>query len=209
MAGEEKGRKPSRGKRGSGKGVPRNKRINLAIIGEERVNWALAAVWFVLIVALAAVFSKVLVVDRMSAAGRAAQEANDVDVRLKEVEAEIEAMEGVSGQYHHYSVSGMTEEEKSRARRQDVLRVIDEISSLVDRVESFQTSGNALTVNISAEELRTVSNMIGQLEDNPLVDTISISIAQTESDRNVPSETGDEAVKATISIYMTGRKSAT
>ncbi len=191
-------------------GIKRNeihdgKRINLAIVDEEKINWILAVPLILLIVLCAVFFSKIFVIDRLQQVSVENRKVEQMTETLEALYNEIDSEGEVTGRYHHYTLSGMTEEEQHRRPRQDIFQLVREMMTLVGAVESFRVSGNSLSVSVSAPDLKTISNMVRRLEENPYVDTISVAMAQTDSLTRQERLSGFDYVSAQITIYLRGR----
>ena len=128
MAADKK--KPDKGGRGKktirGR-MPAKKTINLVLIDENRISPLKAIPGIILIIILAALFSKFLVADRLVAmtasAGRAARLKSDLNTALETVNS----FGDVETTYAHYTYAGMTKAELGLVDRAQVLGLMDSI----------------------------------------------------------------------------------
>lgn len=116
-----KGGKSPKGMRGR---VPSKRSINLVLVDEDRISIPKAVLGIVLIVALAAAFSKFLVYDRLVAVSEAQAKVNRLQASLDEAVARMNAFGDVETTYAHYTMEGMTSAELSLVDRVDVLDLV-------------------------------------------------------------------------------------
>ena len=124
--------KPAKGK-GVLKGkLPTKRSINLVLVNENKINPLFAFVGIVLIVALAAAFSKFLVIDRLAAMDRAQGKAKRIQSELDSTLDALENIGDVSDTYAHYTLEGMTAAELNLVDRTLVLALVDSILPVVE-----------------------------------------------------------------------------
>lgn len=161
--------KPGKGVRspkgGHGK-MPVKKSINLMVIDENKISAKKAIPGILLIVLLAALFSKFLVADRLVAVSDAASEAARLQVDLNNALARVKEYGEVEETYAHYTYAGMTPAEQSLVDRTRVLELVSRVlpvtdSSLADGALSLsELYGGILAnlgdVSLAEETLRNV-----------------------------------------------------
>lgn len=126
-----KAAKAPKGKGAKGKGpkglrgrVPTKRSINLVVVDEHKISIPKAALGIILIVALAGVFSKYLVYDRIVAVDAAAAKVKRLQGNLDEAMTLVNSFGDVETDYAHYTVDGMTQSELSLVDRVDVLDLV-------------------------------------------------------------------------------------
>lgn len=178
--------------------IPSKRRINLAHIGEESINWALAVPGIILIVVLAVIFSKFAVADRFAKLSQKRSEANAIEKQRDDYYEMIGSLGEIDLEYAHYSYDNFTEDELGMVDRVEVLSLIDEVVLSKADVNSWSLSGNVLQLNIEGITLDEVSVLSQNLEDNRLVRYCMVSTAQTNDGYN----TGNQNVRAVMTVYL-------
>ena len=192
----------ARGKRARGH-LPTKKDINLAVIGEEHINFLVALPSILLILLAAALFSKFLVYDRLQEVAAAQREVAELQEQLDAGYEELADYAELEDLYAHYTYSGMTEEEKERTGRVEVLALIDRLILPQAGVEDLKITGNQMTLNMSGNTLQEINLLVQKLEADPLVDFCSVTTAVSKGEYDVP-VTYDEntIVTARVVVYL-------
>ena len=168
--------KKKRGMRSHGK-LPTKRTINLAILGEKPMRFGLAIPAILLIILAAAAFSKFLVLDRFAEVDAARATVYDLQRRVDAGYAELADFDDLADLYAHYTYSGFTQEELTRAQRTDVLRLIRTMILPYAVVRDWSVSGNILTVNLVGETLQQINLIVQQLEAQDMVDFCTVNTA--------------------------------
>ena len=203
MASETKTKsKAPRAKRARGH-MPTKKDINLAVIGEQRMNMLVALPAILLILLAAALFSKFLVYDRLQEVAAAQREVAELQEQLDAGYEELADYAELEDLYAHYTYSGMTEEEKERTGRVEVLALIDRLILPQAGVEDLKITGNQMALNMSGNTLQEINLLVQKLEADPLVDFCSVTTAVSKGEYDVP-VTYDEntIVTARVVVYL-------
>ena len=192
----------ARGKRARGH-LPTKKDINLAVIGEEHINFLVALPSILLILLAAALFSKFLVYDRLQEVAAAQREVAELQEQLDAGYEELADYAELEELYAHYTYSGMTEEEKERTGRVEVLALIDRLILPQAGVEDLKITGNQMALNMSGNTLQEINLLVQKLEADPLVDFCSVTTAVSKGEYDVP-VTYDEntIVTARVVVYL-------
>lgn len=114
-------------KKGVGGRMPTKRSINLVTVDENKINPLKAALGILVIVALAAAFSKFLVYDRLVEVSRAQARVNELQATLDNTLSAIEDYGEVETVYAHYTYDDMTAAEMSLVDRADVVELISTI----------------------------------------------------------------------------------
>lgn len=183
---------------------PVKRTINLIGAGEKPIRIKIAAPAILLIVFIAAIFSKFAVVDRLIAVSRAEAKVSEVQQQLNAGYDKIDSYGELTETYAHYTYSGMTEEELAKVDRTDVLHLMERVVFPYATVSSWSISGNEMTIMLTGSTLQKINTIVQELEKDDMVDYCTVTTAMTNSyqssiwnDRPV-----DEDVTAQVTIYF-------
>ena len=182
MAAAKKG--PVKGKRPPKKALrgrmPVKRSINLMLIDENRISPVKATLGIIVIVALAALFSKFMVADRLAMMSSASGKANQLKDTLDQTMEAIERYEGVEDSYAHLTYAGMTQEEMSRVDRVRVLELVADILPDNETAKTWSVTGNIMTVEITGRTLEELNELARRVEESPIVDSCVITTAKKD-----------------------------
>ena len=182
MASETKTKsKAPRAKRARGH-MPTKKDINLAVIGEQRMNVLVAIPAILLILLAAALFSKFLVYDRLQEVAAAQREVIELQDQLDAGYEELADYAELAELYAHYTFSGMTEEELERIDRVEVLSLIGRLILPQAGVQDLTVSGNQMTLNMSGSTLQEINLLLQKLEADDIVDFCGVTTAVSKGE---------------------------
>lgn len=198
-------KKDKRSSRDTGHGkLPTKRSINLAAVGEKPINPLVAIPSILLILIAAALISKFAVVDRLMAVTKAEKEVAEVRAMVNQGYARISEFGELADTYAHYTYSGMSEEELSRADRLAAVKMIDKVIVPKAQVRDWTITENQMVITVIAEDLQAVNKIVQQLEQEDIVDYCSVVTAATnETYYNgylVIDE--DATVTARITVYL-------
>ena len=206
MADEKKTKsKAPRGKRARGH-LPTKKDINLAVIGEQHMNVLVALPAVLLILLLAALFSKFLVYDRLMEVEAARREVAQLQNQLDAGYEELSDYAELAELYAHYTFSGMTTEERERIDRVEVLSLIGRLILPQAGVQDLTITGNQMTLNMSGNTLQEINLLVQKLEADPLVDFCGVTTAVSKGEyvqNNLPVVYDENTiVTARVIVYL-------
>lgn len=112
--------------------MPTKRSINLVLINKNKINPLMALLGIILILALAAVFSKYMVIDRLNAMSKAQGRVQRVQSELDSVMDKLDNIGDISETYAHYTLEGMTSAELGLVDRLAVLALVDSILPEID-----------------------------------------------------------------------------
>ena len=184
-----------------GKGVkrgnlPTKRSINLAMSDEKPMNFKIGIPALILILVAAFAFGKFAVADRLLEVSRAEAEVSALQSELNAAYDKLNSFGELTEIYAHYTYSGMTQEEVSRADRASAIEMIRRLILPRGDVSSWTLSGNTLTVNMTVDDLRTVNRAVQDIESADNVNFCSVNTASTTD------KSGAEALNARITIYL-------
>ena len=107
--------------------MPVKRSINLVLVDENKINPIKAALGIILIVALAAVFSKFLVADRLVEMSKATGRVAQLQRALNEAMSAVEGFGEVETTYAHYTYDDMTKAELALVDRTQVVGLVRSI----------------------------------------------------------------------------------
>lgn len=160
--------------------MPTKRSINLVLIDEKKIKPVRALPAIVLIVALAVVFSKFMVMDRLMAMSKATGTVTSIRASLAEASAALKKYEGVEDAYAHMTNKDMTKEELNRVDRVKVLELVTDYLPDRGTTRSWSVSGNMLVVDVSDKSLENLNQLARKIEQSPIVDTCVITAAQKD-----------------------------
>lgn len=189
-----KGRRVKKNVRGR---MPTKRTINLVLIDENRISIKKAAPAILLIVALAVVFSKYMVADRLIAVSEASGRVSRLRSNLDSALELSQSFGDVEDTYAHYTTAGMTAQELGLVDRVRVTELVGTILPAGDVAKTWSVSDNVLTVEVSGSSLETLNDLARQMEEDPIVDSCTITTANKD-DRLDPGE----EVRARFIVYL-------
>ena len=185
--------------------MPQKRSINLALVGVERIDPKLALAGSLIVLILAAMFSKFLVADRLAAMNRESAQVAALRTQLSQEYDKVASFGSIADEYAHYTYSGMTEEELSLVDRADVIRMIKEGTENNREVESWSLRGNVVTLTVSGRDLQEINQLARRLEQFDLVNTCTVTAASKEEIQAQGSsgpEDGSSVVRANIIVFL-------
>lgn len=201
MAFGKKAENKSGGKRGK---LPTKRSINLAMSDEKPVNLKIGIPAIILILLAAFAFGKFAVADRLVAVSRAEAQVSALQSELNAAYDKLNSFGELTEIYAHYTYSGMTQDEISRADRGSAIAMIRRLILPRGEVTSWTLSGNTLTVNMTVRDLRTVNRTVQDIESDAHVNFCTVNTAATTDKTKAI-----EAVNARITIYLNAPEEVT
>ena len=182
--------------------MPTKTSINLAAVGQKKVNYKIAIPAFILLVAAIVLFSKFLVIDRLAEVAAAQNKVNELQSRLDVGYNELAGFEDLNDKYAHYTYSGFTEEELTRTSRVEVLRLIRRVVLPKVSLNAWSLSSNELNLDVTANTLQEINMLAQALQEDSLVNYCTVNNANTNEQRTVNGEDIDETVSARVLVYL-------
>jgi hypothetical protein len=193
----KKSEKKAGGKRGK---LPVKRSINLAMTDEKPVNLKVGVPAFILILVAAFAFGKFAVADRLLEVSRAEAEVAALRSELNAAYDRLNSFGELTEIYAHYTYSGMTQEEISRADRASAIALIRRVILPRGQVSNWTLSGNVLTLNFVCDDLRVVNRTVQDIESDPHVNFCTVNTAATNDNYN--NIYADGGVNARIMVYL-------
>lgn len=186
---------------GSSRGrAPTKRTINFAETGKKTTNYLAIIPFVVIFIAIAAAVTKFGIIDPLNE--YAAEEAITEELQAKKdaLLVEIESYGDLTERYKHYTFSGMSTEELTRADRVLVMGLIDQYLMPNCIVNSWQLSSNTLTLTITTKDPREANMLADQIQRDTLVHTANITSAKSY---DTPSDENPEVLVSKCSAKMT------
>ena len=177
--------------------LPTKRSINLVLVTEKKINIPKAFLGVIIIIGLAAVFSKFLVVDRLAAMNRASSEAAIKQADLQRYYDLLATYEGVEDSYAHYTLDGMTRDELNLVDRSRVLSLVGKILKEEKVTTSWSVTGNVLTIELGGNSLDQLNKLAKRLEKSSIVESCTITTANKTERKG-----SDKKVWAKYIIYL-------
>lgn len=197
-------RPPKKGLRGR---MPTKRSINLILIDENKISPLKAVPGIILVVVLAAAFSKYFVADRLIAMSRASNQASSVQSTLDKATQTLKEYEGIEDTYAHLTYAGMTQEELDRVDRVKILELVSTILPQGESTRSWNVSGNILTVEITGSSLENLNQLARRIEESPIVDSCAIATA-VKNEQKQPSNNLADNGSQTLAGALESRRQA-
>ena len=194
--------KKSEKKGGKNGKLPTKRSINLAATEEKKVNLKIGIPAIILILAAAVAFSKFAVVDRLVAVSRAEAQVASLRSELNMAYDRLNSFGELTEIYAHYTYSGMTKEEVSRADRVSAIEMIRRLILPRGQVNSWTLSGNVLTVNMVCDNLQVVNRTVQDIESDEHVNFCTVNTAATTDRTRYVDDEFNTAVTARITVYL-------
>ena len=153
--------------------------LNVVIKEKSQLPLGKTIAGVVLVLAAAAAFSKFLVYDRFMEVSRIEAQANAVQ---KEHDGYMEYLtdyDEIAAEYAKYSSGWMTDQEKARVDRTDILDVIDK--ELKCEILDISITENVATVRITGCTLDQVSKYVEKIMANEKVASVKMTSAVTDN----------------------------
>lgn len=166
---------------------PTKTTINLLTVDHAAQSRGRDIALFVVALVLIAAFAKFGVADVLSDAAASAGKLSDAQAQLSQLEAGNADYALLQDEYAAYTKTGMTEEEQTYADRSDVLAVLQDTVENAASLQMVTVKGNAVSLQFTSTTLDDASNVVAALEDNPLVQSVSMSTARTDKNNDVVS----------------------
>lgn len=182
--------------------MPTKRSINLAVLSEKKTHFGLLIPGILLILVVAAAFSKFLVIDRLAEVDAARAEVNRLQTKIDQGYEELAGFDDLADLYAHYTYSGFTQEELNRSDRVEVLRLIRSVVLPRTEVSSWTLSGNTLTINLNGETLQDINLLVQQLEAEDIVDFCTVNTANTKDNARLVLTENLGPVKARVMAYL-------
>ncbi|MBQ1492704.1 MAG: hypothetical protein IIZ39_12160, partial [Blautia sp.] len=154
--------------------LPSKRSINLATVNEKKFNVPKAIVGTILIVGLAALFSKVLVTDRLMAMNHLAGDVAQKRAELNRYMELLHTYDGLEDAYAHYTYAGMTNEEMSLVSRTKVMYLVGKIFGGEGKNVTWSLTDNVLTIETIRDTLDELNDLARKLEKSAYVDNCII-----------------------------------
>ena len=178
--------------------LPTKQRLNFAANGKKSLNLKVLIPVLVIIVAAAVVLMKYAVIDRLVAMTNAQEEVAAMQTEAQALDMTIASLGDMTDAYAHYTVSGLTSDEIGTVEFTKVLDLVQNRIMKEVTVGQWAFRENQLTMPVRADSLKTINNLIAELQGEEIVEFCTVSNAAGERD-----EALDDEVTAEITIYLT------
>ncbi len=188
------------------------------VMGKKETNWYAAVPAIIAICIGAGLISKFAVLDRFTALARAKVYEAQLETQLMEQKKIIKDSDEITKEYYHYTWDGMSEEEKARVSRLKVANIVDLIGKQGLKINSLDLKGEQFTVNVSGNNLESISKLTELLDEQDIIESCSVESAKTNDKEEIvtnqiktENEDGEEVetkvteiaqVDAQINVYL-------
>ncbi len=151
--------------------------LNLAIREKSPFSPVKLAPPLLVLLALAAVFGKFGVADRLAAVERAEAELAAALARREELTESTAGFDGFSERYAQYSTGWMTEDEQAAVPRTEMLELVETELMPESQVRRLSASGNILSVELGGVTLEGTARFVQALYQRPDVTNVVVYTA--------------------------------
>ena len=160
--------------------MPTKQTINLALVEEKKISLLVAIPAILAIIALAALFGKFMVADRLIEMSEAASRTAQLEKELSSALEKAGSFGDIEDTYAHYTFTGMTKEEMDLVDRVAVVDLVKTVLTTGDTQKTWSVSGNVLTIEITGDSLEEINKLSSKIEESPIVDSCTITTATKE-----------------------------
>lgn len=199
MAKKSKAKKPSRGH------LPVKRTINLIGINDKPIDLRIAIPGIILILIAAFLIGKFAVADRLIAVSREQSKVRALQTQIDEGYKKIDSYGELTDKYAHYTYSGMTEEEVTRADRVEVIDMIRRVVAPKVQLDAWVINENTLQLTVTGKSLQEINLVAQSIEDEDIVDFCTVTTAATNENNYyaTPELTEEEQrVTARVTVYL-------
>lgn len=160
---------------------PSKATLNLAMREKSQFAPGKLIPLLLLLVALAGGFGKFAVADRLTQVSQAEAALYALQQQRSELEAATADYDTLLEEFSRYSVSWMSEEEKSLIPRSDILALIEDELMPNSQVLRFSSNGNLLSAELGGITLEDTSCIVQRLYQLPNVVNVSVYTASSKT----------------------------
>lgn len=162
------------------KGYPSKQYINLAFKEKKAIEPRVAAPAIALILVLAALFSKLAVVDRFARVTAAENDLGSCKAQLSILNAKLENYDDVLAEYQKYSINWMDDVEKSLVMKTDMMDLINKEILKNSETRTLSVRGNTISAQLVGLSLTETSDLVDRLYARDDVQDVQVYSATTE-----------------------------
>ena len=176
---EEKTAAPKKAVTAKKKSVASKRTLNLAF-HESSLNPKRLIPIALVVILCGLLFAKFGFLDQFARKTAAYNELAEKQAQLQAINNKLMGYDELAEKYGRYSYGWMTDTEASLVDRMDVLDILENTIYPVAHIQDFAVNNNILAVNISGLTLDQTSALVQQLEDHPLISSVSVYSATSE-----------------------------
>lgn len=178
---------------------PTKKTINLVVREKSKTRPGRVIPMVLVVAALAAIFGKLAVADRLARVEQARTALSEVQLEVAELMEITAEYDEIQLEYGRFTTSWMTDEEHALVDRLAVLELVRGELIPGARVKQFSVNGNQLAVDLAGVTLEGTSGIVQRLSALDLVDSVAVYTASTQM------QSGEEAeISMTITLSQSG-----
>ncbi|MDO5445014.1 MAG: hypothetical protein Q4F31_05265 [Eubacteriales bacterium] len=187
---------------------PSKTTINLAMRDMPSIKFGVAFPLILLILALAAAFSKFAVIDRFEKVREAEAAVAALQSQKTALEKYTANYTDVQNEYVRYSTKWMTDAESGTVPRMDMLSLVEKELAGQYRVLDFSANGNVVSLKIAGGTLQEISRIVTKLYAREDVSSVEIFNASNKETYEITNDNGktQRVVDEVISIVITMNK---
>lgn len=161
---------------------PYKKSLNLCIKEKSPFRPERLVPLLIAVFALAVLFGKFAVADRLIQASKMQTQASILTQRRNTLLAETAGYDELYDEYHRYSTGWMEDNEKLLVRRSEMLDLIESMLMPQSTVREINASGNTLSVTLGGVTLDDTSRFVQALYARDDVENVAVYTASTKDE---------------------------
>lgn len=159
---------------------PTKTSINLVYKEKKTGKNLTALALFGVFLVLLAIFTKFMVLDQIAAVNAAENLLDTRQRQLSTLQRSNSIYDQVEAEYSHFGIGYLSQAERDRHDRVNMLDVIDEKVGISKGIRTIQISENTAVLSFLTLELKDMSTIVSRLEESEYVSYVTVSKATTE-----------------------------
>jgi hypothetical protein len=191
---------------GKAQKYPEKTSINLLYVEDHGKQNKTAIGLFLVYLVLLALFTRFGVIGQLQKINSMESEYNSLQSQVDTLTAQNAGYDAIRADYSHYGNGYLNDEEKAQQDRMKILDVIEDKLLPSDALQDITITENTATLTINSEKLGNVSEIVADLESEPIVSYVTVtqstgtSAADASSDSTAASD--GKNVTSTMTIVF-------
>lgn len=184
---------------------PTKTTLNLMIRERRQGDMRILIPCALAVLLLVGLFCRYAVVERLTKAYKAEQNAVHAEQNLAQAQAELESYDQVEAEYNRYFSDALFSRDIPQ-ECMDVLAMMEKELMGKAQVTAYSFSGNKLLLQLKMSRFGVTSELLDALSKVPMVDYVSISTATDDLYTSVTEDQVDETVGSVVIMTITLRE---
>lgn len=181
---------------------PEKTSINLLYVEDRsRQNKAAIALFAVYLVLLF-FFTRFGVIGQLQRISAMESEYNTLQSQVDSLKASNAGYDAVRAEYSHYGNGYLNDDEKAQQDRMKILDVIEDKLLPSDALQDITITQNTATLTINSEKLKNVSEIVADLESDPIVSYVTVTQSTGNSQQAADTEEASDGKNVTSTMTI-------